>query len=194
LPIVLAAPLLAAVAEPHITELGDLLTRNTVRVSIAWYAVALWLMLRLRGEDWRARSRIGALARWCWSFALACFLVHVAVAFHFYHRWSHADAFERTRRISGMGEGLYLSYLFTVLWTADVLYWWVRPAGYAVRSAWIHRTLHAFMLFIVFNSMVVFETGWIRWAGVGMFAALGLAYRQARARSRDVLRSESIHR
>jgi hypothetical protein len=28
------------------------------------------------------------------------------------------------------------------------------------------------MLFIVFNGMVVFETGPIRWAGVVMFAAL----------------------
>ena len=47
---------------------------------------------------------------------------------------------------------------------------------YAARSAWIDRLLHGFMLFIVFNSMIVFESGAIRWAGVAMFAAFVLAW------------------
>ena len=50
------------------------------------------------------------------------------------------------------------------------------PARYAARSAWIDRLLHGFMLFIVFNSMIVFESGAIRWAGVAMFAAFVLAW------------------
>ena len=152
------------------TNVGEMLTRNTVRLSLVWYAVALCLMMRLNTADWSAMSTAGRLARWCWTWALVIFLVHVMMAFHFYHHWSHVDAFERTRQISGFGEGLYANYLFALLWTADVAYWWLWPARYAARSPWIDCGLHGFMLFMVFNSMVVFATGPIRWAGLLIFA------------------------
>ena len=116
-----------------------------------------------------------------------CFLVHLAMAFHYYHDWSHAHAFERTRQISGIGEGIYVSYLFTILWALDVLCWWLRPAQHAVRSAWIGRSLHGFMLFIVFNSMVVYETGTIRWAGILMFIGLAAVWLTTRHRRRGPL-------
>jgi hypothetical protein len=159
---------------------GEMLTRNTVRLSLFWYAVALCLMMRLNAADWLAMSTAGRLARWCWTWALVIFLVHVMMAFHFYHDWSHADALERTRQISGVGEGLYANYLFALLWTVDVGYWWLRPARYAARSPWIDRGLHGFMLFMVFNSMVVFGTGTIRWAGLLIFASLGIAWHRLR--------------
>lgn len=158
-------------------DTGDLLTRNTVRLSLAWYAVALVLMRRFdRADDWRARTDLGRLARWCWTWAVVVFLVHLAMAFHYFHGWSHTHAFERTREVSGVGEGIFISYFFTLWWTADMLWWWLWPAKYAERSAWIDRTLHTFMLFIVFNGMVVFETGPIRWAGCAMFAILAVAW------------------
>jgi hypothetical protein len=104
------------------------------------------------------------------------------MAFHFYHHWSHADAFEHTRQVSGTGEGIFASYLFTWIWIADVIWWWFWPERFAARSLWIGRTLHAFMLFIVFNGMVVFESGVIRWAGIVMFVGLAAAW----LRSRDI--------
>jgi len=157
-------------------DVGEMLTRNTIRLSLAWYTVALCLMMRLNADDWSTTTASGKLARGCWTWAWACFLVHVVVAFHFYHHWSHADAFERTRRISGVGEGLYFSYLFTLLWSADVGFWWLWPARYAARPVWVDRSLHGFMLFMVFNSTVVFESGSIRWAGVTMFVVWGIAW------------------
>ncbi|MBX3411548.1 MAG: hypothetical protein KF708_02430 [Pirellulales bacterium] len=158
-------------------DVGDLLTRNTVRLSLAWYAVALCLMMRLRDtDDWRAVSTRGRLTRWCWTWAIVVFLVHLAMAFHYYHGWSHAHAFERTREVSGVGEGIYISYFFTWCWIIDALWWWCLPARYAARSAWIDRLLHTFMLFIVFNGMVVFETGGIRWAGLVMFVLLAAVW------------------
>jgi hypothetical protein len=42
---------------------GEALTRNTVRLSLAWYAVALCLMMRLGPADWLAATRLGRLAR-----------------------------------------------------------------------------------------------------------------------------------
>jgi len=168
--LVLAATVLAA----H--NLGEMLTRNTVRLSLAWYAAALIAMLQLQRGDWTAATMPGRLARWCWTWAVVVFLVHLAMAFHFYHGWSHADAFERTRQVSGTGEGIYTSYLFTLLWVADAAWWWIRPAAYANRSPWMDRLLHSFMLFIVFNGMVVYEEGAIRYAGLVMFAAFALAW------------------
>ena len=61
---------------------GELLTRNTIRLSLAWYAAALVLMMRLGPLDWAATTRLGQLARWCWTWGLLCFLVHLAMAFH----------------------------------------------------------------------------------------------------------------
>jgi hypothetical protein len=166
------------------TLTGETLTRNTVRLSLAWYATALCLMMRLGPTDWLATSGVGRLARWCWTWGVVCFLVHLAMAFHYYHHWSHAHAFEHTRAVSGTGEGIYVSYLFTALWLADAIWWWALPAAYAARSAWIDRALHAFMLFIVFNGMVVFENGPIRWAGLLLFVALPAAWLLSRGAPR----------
>jgi hypothetical protein len=37
----------------------------------------------------------------------------------------------------------------------------------------VRWALHAFMAFMIFNGTVIFETGWIRWAGAALFVALG---------------------
>jgi hypothetical protein len=159
---------------------GENLTRNTIRLALAWYAAALILMLQLAPCDWAAATARGKTARWCWTWGLGCFLVHLAMAFHYYHGWSHADAFRHTREVSGWGEGIFASYLFTWLWLGDVAWWWRRPEAYAARPTWINRSLHIFMLFIAFNGMVVFGSGAIRWAGIAMFAVLGAAWFRAR--------------
>jgi hypothetical protein len=161
---------------------GEMLTRNTVRLSLVWYAAALCLMMRLAPADWRAVTTFGQAARWCWTWSIVCFWIHLAVAFHYYHGWSHEHAFEHTRQASGIGEGIYVSYLFTWLWTGDMLWWWARPESYATRTVWIDRTLHAFMLFIVFNGMVVYESGLIRWVGLAMFAGLATVWIAVRGR------------
>ncbi len=130
-------------------------------------------MLFLRPADWAIETPRGWAARWCWTWGLVCFLVHLAMAFHYFHHWSHAHAFERTREVSGVGEGIYVSYLFTWLWGADVAYWWLSPGGYAARSRWIDRTLQAFMLFIVINGTIVFETRGDSLGGRGGAGAVG---------------------
>ncbi len=154
--------------------LGDDLTRYTVRLSLLYYAMAATMMLLLRKPEWFALSGRGRLARWCWTLAWSSYLVHLAMAFHHYHHWSHADAVEHTRAVSGLGEGIYFSHLFTLLWSADVAGWWLWPGRYARRSPWIDRGLHGFMAFIIFNGTVVYETGLIRWCGVALFVELAI--------------------
>jgi hypothetical protein len=172
-----AALLALVLALPRLTDSptpGDDLTRYTVRLALLYYAAALTLMLRLRGPEWLARRGRGRLARCCWTLGWAAFVVHLGMAFHHFHHWSHDDAVERTREVSGFGEGVYVSDLFALAWTIDVAAWWLRPVWYARRSPWIDRALHGFMVFIVFNATVVFETGLIRWAGVALFVWLAL--------------------
>jgi hypothetical protein len=171
-------------------DAGDALIRNTIRLSLAWLLVALLLMLRLRREAWAAGTPLGRIARWCWAWGCVVFLVHLWMAFHYYHHWSWRHALEHTRRVAGVGEGIYVSYMFTWLWIADAAWWWARPASYAQRSAWIGRALHGFMLFIVFNGTVIYETGPIRYAGLGgllILVAEGLnSFRERRSLAKPV--------
>ena len=142
------------------------LTRSTIHLALFEYALALSLMMRMSLDDWRVLTHRGQIARWLWTWACVTFLIHVACAFHFSHRWSHTHAFEQTRLESGFGEGLYVNYLFIALWICDVSWWWINPERYALRPRWIDRLLHGFMLFIAFNATVVFERGAIRYAGL----------------------------
>jgi hypothetical protein len=92
------------------------------------------------------------------------------------HQWSHADAFERTRQIGGLGEGIYFSHLFALLWAANAAAWWLAPARFSARSPWLDRALHGYMLFMVANGMIVYVSGPIRWAGIAMFSILPIAW------------------
>jgi hypothetical protein len=163
----------ALVDEPNV---GDHLIRWTVRLSLLCWCIAATLMLLPRHHEWRALNGRGRLARWYWTFAWATYLIHLAMAFHFYHGWSHADAMNHTREVSGTGEGIYVSHLFTLIWTLDVLWWWLLPASYAARPRWVGWLLHGLMAFIIFNGTIVYETGAIRWAGIAMFAWLALVW------------------
>jgi hypothetical protein len=146
----------------HSSNPSDELIRNTIRLALVYYGFALLLLLRGKA----------CLARRAWSLAWLAYLIHVALAFHFVHGWSHAHAFEHTRRASGVGEGLYVSHLFTLVWSLDVAWWWAAPLGHQQRPRWIWGALHGFMLFMVFNGAVVFATGGMRWAGVILFELL----------------------
>jgi hypothetical protein len=145
---------------------GDDLTRNTVRLALLFYFLALNLML------WPGRSQ-SRLTRTVWTLAWLAFVIHVAFAFHFFHDWSHAKAVEHVRAASGVGEGLFVSYLFTFVWTADVAYRWATFPENQDRPRWLTGLLHGFMLFVAFNATVIFEPGWLRWLAAACFAELG---------------------
>jgi hypothetical protein len=179
LPIAWCVLLLAVCLAPHLFRTaapGDDLTRNTVRVSLLFWLPAVWLMLGLDAAAWRAETNAGKAVRLCWTLAWLAYLIHLAMAMHYYHGWSHANAVGHVERVSGFGPGIFFSHLFTLLWTADVLRWWLDSAAYACRSVWIDRLLHAYMALIIFNGTVVYEAGFIRYAGILMFAVLALRF------------------
>jgi hypothetical protein len=158
------------------SHLADDLTRFTVRLALVYYAAAATLMLLLGRDEWPASSGRGRAARWCWTLAWATYVVHLLMAFGPYHHWSHAAAVEHTQQVSGFGPGIWFSHCFTAIWSADVLFWWLRTERYAARPAWIDRLLHGFMAFIIFNATVVYEQGPIRWAGVILFTELAVVW------------------
>jgi hypothetical protein len=152
---------------PIFTEsatLGDDFIRGTVRVALLFWCLATILMLlKLQSQ----------LARWCWTLACLAYLVHLGMAFHFYHHWSHTHAVAHTEEVSGFGPGIAFSHLFTLAWCADVLTWWLAPRWREGRIPWIDWGLYGYMACIIFCGTVVYEQGFIRWAGLGMFALLG---------------------
>jgi hypothetical protein len=162
---------------------GDFLTRATVRLALLYYATSVALMLTAAPAEWPEPAGRARLARVCWTLGWLVFLVHLGMAFHYYHHWSHSDAVARTEEVSGFGPGVFVSYFFTLVWTCDITYWWVRPARYAGRARWLGPAVHGFMAFMVFNATVVYETGFIRWAGgTGLAALASLAVHRWYAR------------
>lgn len=177
-----AASLLAALGYAGLSasasgpSFGDALIAGTVYAALGWYFAALALMVApraIRGAESLGQSHA---AQWCWTWGLLAYLAHVAAAFHYFHDWSHAHAVEYTRRASGFGGGVFVSYAFTVLWAADASWWWVRPRAYAARPRWAACVVHGFMALIVFNGAVVFADGPVRWVSLAAFAALGVAW------------------
>jgi hypothetical protein len=142
--------------------MGQWLTLWTVRASMLLYGATLLLMCI-------ARERF---ARAAWTAGCALLWVHVALAFHYTHHWSHADAVRETARqtyeMTGWrsGAGVYLNYLAMIVWAADAGYWWRVGDQRYRRRGWLPAiAVHVFLLFMAFNAMVVFARGATRWVG-----------------------------
>jgi hypothetical protein len=168
---------------PHpgpVREIND----SALLAVIAWCIAGAF---PVRGLFSRRFPAVGArCGRLLYTWAWALTLLHIAVAFHTAHGWSHARAFDHVERTSGFGPGLYVNYAFAAIWTADVLWSWIALNHYLDRPRWLGRVLVAFMAFIVFNAAVVFGTGPRRLASAGLFLVplvlIGVAVRNARTR------------
>lgn len=146
--------------------MGHWLTVWTIRISLALFSVtfAVDLLKReRRSGEW--------LRKLAWTAGFIFFLFHVACAFHFYHRWSHQAALEDTARQTkelmgwAFGEGIYFSYLFLLVWGADVAFCWFAPQAYTTQPTWLRVSVVAYLAFIAFNGAVIFESGPTRIAG-----------------------------
>lgn len=160
---------------------GADLVRLSAQLALLAYGLAATLLLLARPADWRPLSERLRLARCAWTMGWLTYLLHVGLAFHFLHDWSHAAAVEHTAAVGGFGAGIWFNHLFTLVWTADVLAWQLRPAWYAERPARIEWLVHGYMTFIILNAAVVFAAEPMRWLGVALYVWLGLLlYRRKR--------------
>lgn len=167
---------------------GKLLTLWTVRLALVAYAVSLWLRMSRQGAKSHMRW-----SRLFWTAGFFAFVLHVALAFHFYHHWSHRAAIEATAKETletvgcDSGSGLYANYLFAIVWGVDVAWWWFRPENYEHRGRATEWTIQSWLAFIAFNATVVFGNGAVRWFGmlvtmllIGRWMMLGAKSRNRR--------------
>lgn len=146
--------------------MDELITRGTIDLSLIGYFASLLLLTK-------AKHSSQAMLNWArraWSAGALLLLLHVVCAFQFYHDWSHsaavADTARQTKNTVGFafGAGVWVNYLFSVVWLADVLWWWrAGHDSYRRRSTWWSWGIHGFLLFVVINGTVVFESGVVRW-------------------------------
>jgi hypothetical protein len=124
-------------------------------VQSAWLAMMIWF---LGGVVFLRCDR--PLIQLVWASGAALQFLHVAIAFHAVHAWSHDAAFEHTRTIGGFGEGVYVNYAFTLIWCVDAMCLCASFDRYCRRPIWLHWVIHGFMAFIVFNAAVIFGS-WV---------------------------------
>lgn len=146
--------------------------RATAIVFVMYWAFASALMLRMTREQWTQRSDERILLQGCWLAGWLMLCVHVAVAFGLAHGWSHAAAFEHTKRTAGVGEGIFVNYAFVLLWGLDVLWLLLHPVSYARRPRWVGWPLHGFLAFVTFNATVIYGTLLARLLGGVVFMLL----------------------
>ena len=158
-------------------SVGEILIRWTARVAVVLYL--LTLLLRVGATP---RHRWLPVARLAWTTGFGVLLFHVVCAFHYFHHWSHDAAYEsvarQTAEVTGLvwGGGLYINYVFMVVWGFDVAWWWVTPQHYERRPNSIEWAIHGFMAFITLNATVVFATGIIRWIAIAGCLLIPVAY------------------
>ena len=134
---------------------GEMLIRWTARLAVACY-VARLMCDTGRKNDVPSQHA----ARWWWTIGCACFLMHVAAAFHFEHGWSHAAAFKytakRTAEMTGWnsGFGLYVNEAFLCLWLADTILWWRRLSWPENRR--IYWTVQGVFAFLMIQATAIF--------------------------------------
>jgi hypothetical protein len=153
--------------------MGELLIAWSARVVVAFY------LLRLAADVLIADPvRRDRWARWAWTAGCAVYLVHLAFAFQFLHHWSHAAAVEhaarRTFEVVGFefGAGIFVNYVFTLLWIADVVLWWRRSLTGKTVAPFYYWFVQAIFGFMMFNATVVFGPPFWRWVAAGALVVI----------------------
>lgn len=163
-------------------QAGESAMRWAVRLAVVFCLLRAWLVLR--NPD---RSRIPTKWEcWLWTIGWTSYAAHVILAFQFVHDWSHADAWQHTaietERMTRIrrGEGLWVNYLFTAMWLADVVRIWTACRRRVATNRTLDVVNYFFFAFIVFNATVVFGPAIYRWLAIPVAVWLSRTWYQAR--------------
>jgi hypothetical protein len=148
--------------------------------AVLYWMVWLSLIAFAAGELAKSRRYAGA---WSISATGAILLaVHIVVAMAVRHGWSLESALEATARQTNdmfgfnWGGGVYVNYVFAMVWIAELFVWRQWPEGYASRPGWIKWSLRVFYVVIIVSAAVIFATDWRRWLGAAILAVLVLSW------------------
>ena len=143
-----------------------------IRISMILMVVVL--AAEMRG----AKSTSLAIALPWFSGALLA-LAHSIGAMMTFHHGSQLAAFEstakQTEQLLGLrfGAGLYVNYLFVIVWLADAAIRLLLPKCYPGFPNWYRYVVTGFLVFIAINGAIVFQAGWTRYIGIGCLLFLG---------------------
>jgi hypothetical protein len=151
-----------------------LLVRATILIATILWAWAEILKI-LRPQQVEPARRL-------WTAGAVLALVHAVIAFDTAYGWSHAAAVAATARqtaaVTGVswGGGIFVNYVFVIVWLADAAWWWVAPAAYLRRPLTLERARVAFFVFMFLNGAVIFAGTAGRIVGVPAIAAVCVAW------------------
>lgn len=154
---------------------GPLITAWTIRIALL--ALLTSVLIGMVRPWWAVPD---VVRRVVWTLGFVVFLAHIAAGMHYYHDWSHSDAYEDTAQQTyetlgvRFGGGIYVNHLMALVWGGDVLWCWISPKSYAERSHRWDQGIIGFFLFIAFNGLVVFKEGPLRIAGIIGFVGLAI--------------------
>lgn len=107
-----------------------------------------------------------------WAAGALLAIVHATAAFVSFYGGSHETARVETMRqtaaLTGFAfsGGIYINYLFLVVWAVDAVWWSATPQSYLRRPSALSFAIRGFIFFIIVNGAVIFADGWARVVGV----------------------------
>ena len=139
---------------------------------------------------WALGEALGSRAFWTSGALLA--LIHSVAAFVVFYDGSHdtarAETMRQTAALTGVefSGGIYVNYLFLLVWLGDAVWWWVAPMSYRARPRALGLAVRGFIFFIILNGAVIFADGWARVVGlVALMVVAGGAWQRRRGLGRD---------
>jgi hypothetical protein len=157
-------------------DFGILVTRGAV-----WLALTLYVAGEFFSAFPSARNKF---AVYWWLNVAGCifFLAHVVCAFEYFYGWSHsfayADTARQTKELTGWdsGSGLYVNYLFALVWLSEVIWWRKSATTYFSRRPLWTWTVRVFFLFMICNGAFIFVRSHLRWYGLTLSVLLAISW------------------
>jgi hypothetical protein len=157
---------------------------NTALYATIWAALVLFVLAQ-HGRRHLAAGRPSRWAAWADAIGLSFCVIHIAIAMGAVHGWSHAAAAAstaaQTDAIYGLrwGGGMYVNYLFVLVWTVDASVAHARPRRWSTSPA-ARWSIRIFYAIVIANAAVVFARASMRVAGLVLLVMLVLAWRKTR--------------
>jgi len=141
--------------------------------------ISMILMVIVLGAELRGAKSTGIVIAQLWCLGALFALAHSVGAMLTFHHGSQEAALESTARqtelLLGMriGTGLYVNYLFVIVWLADAALRLLVQNRYSKFPISYRYWVLGFLIFIAINGAIVFQSGSTRYVGIACLAILG---------------------
>lgn len=138
------------------------------------------LMVAVLTAELRGSKSTEHMIAWMWLIGALFAFGHSLGALMTFHHGSQTEALdstaEQTQQLLGFrfGAGLYVNYLFVVVWVADAVFRLLAPMRYLSLPSWYRYSAIGFLVFIAINGAIIFKSGPIRGIGIGCVCLLGI--------------------